>query len=381
MSLIIGCPIPKAEGFCVPEGLCTRGVMILLEALGEEEVKDRGLPARPSAPAGSVLERAIRRSGFQRDNFVLWNTVPTHPPKNYLDGAPYEDAAIAWGTPYIQEVIDRFKPRVILACGNVALRACTGLGKVMLNRGFPIQSRFGIPVIGTLHPSFLRRGAMSYLGVLMHDLRFAVALAETGETQPHVKFWSPILWRETAYDHYAIRLRLADLDSTPPGYIERPTEITAAEFEYELKRDPTRMLAYDIETPYSHAKGEDETDDLEEHVPVSIQFSLARDTGIFLPWRYPFIDIAKAILASPNPKIGANNWRFDDPRLRLQGCQIKGSIHDVRWAWKHFQPDLSGALQFIASFYAPEMGPWKHLAQSRPQWYGIRDVDVLHRII
>lgn len=365
------CPIPKAEGFAKTEGACTNGVMILLEALGDEELRDGGLPARPNAPAGSVLERAIRRGGFSRDSFVLWNTVPCHPPRNYLEGAPYEADAIAWGTPYIQEVIDKFKPRVILACGNIPLKACASLGHIMLNRGFPISSRFGIPVIGTLHPSFLRRGAMGYLGVLMHDLRFAVALASS--TDKLVRFQSPVLWREVCYD--------LGKPYDESGYVMYPNEDRAYQFWEQVKRNPDTMLAYDIETPYSHQSNEEESDELEDNEIVSIQFSLARETGIFLPWRDPFVGYARQILASRNPKIGANNWRFDDPRLKAHDCTLAGKIHDLRWAWKHFQPDLSGALQFIASFYEPQMGPWKHLAQARPQWYGIRDVDVLQRII
>lgn len=341
--------------------------------MGEEELKDQCLPARPFAPTGSVLERAIRRSGFTRDQFVLFNTVPTHPPHNYLEGAPYEAEAIAWGTPYIQEVIDRYHPRVILACGNIALKASGGLSDILINRGFPIPSRFGIPVIGTLHPSFLRRGAMGYMGVLMHDLKFAVALAQS---TPLTRFWSPVLWREVEYT-----MRNTEYYD-PPLYTQWATEQDANDFLRRVTDEPSAMVAYDIETPFSHTKGEDESDELEgENSIISIQFSMARETGIFLPWREPFIEYATRILASGNPKIGANNWRFDDPRLRENGCTLAGVLHDLRWAWKHFQPDLSGALQFITSFYAPEMGPWKHLAKARPQWYGIRDVDALMRII
>src|SRR5215469_970962 len=105
------CPIPGARSFSQPEGTGSLRVLILGEALGEAEAAD-GLPFRPYAPAGSLLERAIRRSSFTRDQFVLWNVVPVQPPKNWLEGAPWEAAAVAWGLPMLRKVIDDYKPAV-----------------------------------------------------------------------------------------------------------------------------------------------------------------------------------------------------------------------------------------------------------------------------
>ncbi len=380
------CPIPGARGSAKPEGGGTNGVLILGEALGDHE-REAGLPFRQEAPAGSVLERAIRRSGFSRDPFVLFNVVNTQPPHNWLEGAPYEAEAIAWGMLQVDEVVVRYKPRCVLALGNVALNAATaGLSGILETRGYPVPSRWGIPVIGSLHPSFLRRGAMAYLGVLMHDIRFAVALAAVythprvnSDTIP-VEFWSPVLWRQV---HYDIQFPLAPWNEpvVPLGYICYPNEEAARAFLAECESHPQRLIAYDIETPLSHRTKEDETDELEDVEILSIQFSIASETGIFMPWRDPFVEVARRILALGNPKVGANNWRFDAPRLRSHGCAINGVQHDLRWAWKHFQPDLSAGLQFIASFYCPQLEPWKHLAASHDTFYGIRDADATLRCL
>lgn len=377
------CPIPGAAGLQQVSGLGSSGVLLLGEAMGDaERVESRGFVE--SAPAGSVLERAIRRCGYRRDQFAIWNVVPTQPPNNYLEGAPYEAEAIRWGLGYLPDIILRYKPRCILALGNVALKALTGLSGVMEARGYPLPSPYG-PVIGTLHPAFLRRGAMSYLSVLMHDLRFAVALAARRiYTQP-VDFWSPVLWRQVSYDIPAV-LPPANEPIVPPGYMCYPQLDDALAFAAAVEADPTRLVAYDIETPWSPKAGEEDSDDA-EHIAthgdsiLSIQFSLAPESGIFLPWRLPFIEVARRILASRNPKVGANNWRFDDPRLAAAGCPIAGTRHDIRWAWRHIQPDLAASLSFVSSFYAPGIAPWKHLAASHPQVYGIRDVDVLMRIV
>lgn len=425
------CPIPGFEGFTEPEGLGTNGVLILGEAAGENEVAD-SLPFRPNAPAGSVLERAIKRSGFNRNQFVVFNVVPARPPHNHLEGARYEGEAIAWGLPYVRDVIARFKPSVVLCLGNVALKATTGLTGIVENRGYPIASTvLGLPVIASLHPAFLRRGAMAYLSVLMHDLKFAVAFAgalrqsesklkgairEDGpganvnrrspsgpgndvednpkrvfpngplslasvNPQPaayttiRVTFWSPVLWREVSYEIPQPLPSLYDV-TAPTGYVCYPTESDALEFEMLCAEHTQTMLAYDIETPY--VKGEE--NDPESSEIKSIQFSLAPETGIFMPWRAPFDEIARRILALRNPKIGANNWRFDRPILQSNGCVINGLDYDLRWMWKHLQPDLSGGLSFIGSFYAPEISPWKHLSTNDPV-YGIKDIDILQRII
>src|SRR5437660_1531957 len=108
------CPLdPVAEGFSLPEGTGSSGVMIAAEALGEAEVKD-GLPLRPYAPAGSVFERALRRAGIDRQSLLLWNTVACRPPSNLLEGTAYEQGAIESCRVHFDGVVARFKPRVIL---------------------------------------------------------------------------------------------------------------------------------------------------------------------------------------------------------------------------------------------------------------------------
>jgi hypothetical protein len=233
--------------------------------------------------------------------------------------------------------------------------------------------------VASFHPSFLRRGAMPLFSVLMHDLKLAVAVANSklGQT---VNFYSPVLSRDVAYTRHPI----SEIDITtpvvPPGYTTHPLESQAWDFLTEAA--DAKLIAYDIETPRSTEVTENESDELGDTHILSIQFSLGRDTGIFMPWREPFIEVAKRVLALPNPKAGANTWRFDNPVLRGNGCEINGTNHDVRWAWHSLQPDLRGALQFIASFYNDGSGrPWKHLHSSTPEAYGILDVDWIHKIL
>jgi uracil-DNA glycosylase family 4 len=359
---MMDCPIFGAEGFGQLEGTGVNGVLILGEALGEQELRDGGLPFRPWAPAGSVLERALRLNGG-RESFALWNAVPTHPPKNYLEGAPYEAAALAWGRAHLDRIVAQLSPRCILSLGNIATKLATGLSgdgyNIGLLEGYVLEGIYpSIPVIPSFHPSFLRRGAMSHFGCLLRDIGLAKAVAREGR-QP------------TKAPH----------ESPPAGYNTHPTETEAWNFYNKILYDGNPTVAYDIETPYSKKATEESAEEDQSSTSIlSIQFSLAPGSGIFLPWRQPFIEIARRILALPNGKLGWNNWRFDDPRLISNGLTLGGVVHDLMWAWHHLQPDLPRGLQFAAKFFGWPY-PWKHLNFIAPEFYGIVDCDVLQTIV
>lgn len=363
------CPIPHARGMLRPEGTGSCGVMILGESMGDQEVEE-GLPFRPSAQAGSVLERAIRRAGFRREMFSVWNVLPCQPPNNKIN-KKWESAAIEWGRSYLEEQIDRFQPRCILALGNTAIRATTGLTGDKLGvhqlAGYilpGIKSTYP-PVVASFHPSYLRRGAMSLLGVVMRTIKLALMVAQGSRV-----------------------LTLPPVDAPPLGYILHPTEAQVAEFLYTVQHlTPEAWLAYDIETYYSTAEEEAEEHDAKDI--RSIQFSIGRHSGIFIPWRQPYLDTIRRILETRCKKIGWNNWRFDDPALRSSGLTINGEIHDLMWTWHHLQPDLPRGLQFACSMQGRDIfnpshcwpWPWKHLDRANPQFYGIVDVDTLQWMV
>jgi uracil-DNA glycosylase family 4 len=343
--------------FISPQGTGSIRVMIVGEAPGEEE--DRAdIPFCPWAPAGSILERAIRRLGMTRDQFVLVNTVPFRPPNNYLEGAPWEAEAISVCRPMLEEAIKTFRPRSILTLGGVATRTLTGLAGDKLGVsnlcGFVLPSIYDIPVVPCFHPSYLRRGAMSHFGILLRSIKLALLVARE-ERQPI----------------------LPPVDNPPSGYIMYPTETVALEFERTI--EVAKYVAYDIETPYSTTEDSAEEAEGEQSIK-SVQFSCASGSGIYLPWRDPFIAPARRILASRIPKLGWNIWRFDDPILRENGATIGGTSHDLMWTWHHLQPDLPRGLQFAAAQNGWPW-PWKHLDNSAPQFYGIVDVDVLQYLV
>lgn len=344
----------KGVGFSRPEGTGANGVLVMGEGLGFNEAKD-GLPFRPYAEAGSVLERGFKRSGFDREQFRLFNTVNCHPPKDWLIGAPWELGAIEHCKVHTRQVIEEMKPKVILALGGTPLRTLTGMaGKyqgITHLRGYSLMAyEYNIPVLPTYHPSFIRRGNQNLFGVFCRDMMMAVEMAQNGTRKPH------------------------DVQ-----YIEYPSVDEARAFLADVKSCPQKLLTYDIETEKSIGLLEDEFETDLSYVITQIQFSLDSYTGIAFPWEEPFISISKEIMALENRKAGFNNWDYDDSRLRHHGFKINGENHDLMWAWLHLQPDLPANLQFVASFYGMER-PWKHKGTAEPRMYGCCDVDAPQRI-
>jgi uracil-DNA glycosylase family 4 len=178
---------PPRTGFSQSEGHGTNGVLVVGEALGANEDAD-GLPFRPQAPAGSLLERAFKRCGYDRSNFRITNIVRCRPPNDYLVDAPYEFDVIQHCRPYLFTELTAMKPRCILALGGTAARELTGLsGKaagVSYTRGYVlpciVPPAYDVPVVASFHPSFLRQGNPHLFGVLCADLRQAVEVARTG---------------------------------------------------------------------------------------------------------------------------------------------------------------------------------------------------------
>jgi uracil-DNA glycosylase family 4 len=337
------------------------------EGGGENERSD-GLPFRPYAEAGSVLERAIKRSGAAREQFRIFNTINCQPPGNKLEGEAYEVEAIECCRVHRERVIEQMRPRAILALGNVALRALTGAaGKyrsIAYMRGYVLDSEY-THVLPSFHPSFIRRGNSHLLGVLIHDIQKAVALA-AGQV-----------------NGFVLHPEFEALE----GYIRNPTIDDARLFVRRVAESPQALLTYDIEHPKSH-ESEDERDDSatapitdpSETIIQSIQLSLEPGGGVYLPWYGEYVDLAKQMLEGPNPKAGHNVWKSDNPRLRRNGVNVAGRVDDTMWMWSKLQPDLPRNLQFVASFYGMPF-PWKHLRDELPEVYGIADVDAPQRIM
>lgn len=307
-----------AEGYSEPDGLGTYRVGLAGESLGQQEAKD-GLPFRQYAPAGSILMRALRRAGLEREGFFLFNAIQCRPPRNYLEGAPYEASAIAHCKVHRDRIVDQYRPKGLVALGNIPLKTLTnyGVGKkrtISFLRGYPVPSKDypDVWVLPTFHPSFLlpRRdakggaGGMKLLGALIYDLKRAVEFAEHGLPQKQ-----------------------------PTRFLQDPTREEFLAFQRDY--DPTKhILSYDIETPQSSKLDEEEIEkkgDTFNIIRISFCFDAERGYAVSVPWQEPYISIAKMMLASKGPKRTWNGSTFDDPRLEAAGAVINGRRYDMMW--------------------------------------------------
>lgn len=359
----VGCPLwGTGHGFSAVTGTGQIPLLAVAEASGEHEERE-GRPLVEYAPSGSIFERALRDIGIDRTQIGVTNVLRCKPPSNKLSGMPYEREAIDRCKGYLTEVVQKHRPRVLLALGDTPLRELTGVTGVMRYRGFVLPSVYGGAVcVGTYHPAFLLRGAMHLYGVFVRDVKFAVQIAKEGVPP-----------------------------KPPTNYVLNPTDDDLRGFLDAIRCDAALPVAYDVETAGILRGAEPATSTR----IIQVQFSIAPGTAIVCrPTEHrPFI---AEVLTSPNPKWGWNSRGFDDPVLEAAGFTIGGQRHDLMLAWQHLQPSFSSdrsdtddkgvpsrlmGLQSAASFFTPETGPWKHLSAdvANLALYGAVDADITGR--
>lgn len=399
-----GCPIStnqKCGRFSHITGKGHSGVMIVGEASGEHEARE----ARPfveHAPAGSILEKAIRLGGWKRDEFFITNVVRCRPPNNELSGADYESMAIAHCSSNLNSAIATHKPRAIVALGNIPLRELTGFygpkRTVSYVRGYPLAGPGGIPVIPSYHPAYIARGNTRLIPTLIKDLasaRSAAAGRLTYVSDPN----SEIELREgpeALWDLY--QQLVANPELWLPYDIETERSILGEEHELvefaEEEADPDSLDAGDEEVADGEHRwggGSDSSNeerdvsynilDLKKSRILSIQFAISDQWGVYGDWSDGRVrEAARAILGLSNPKVAHNGEHFDKPILESEGVIINGYHIDSLSLRKALQPDLPAGLQQVAVDYGWRW-PWKHVSGSNAVLYGIADVCSLVRII
>lgn len=344
-----GCPLETmGEGFSRPSlsRLPDRyGVALVGEALGATEV-EYGSPFM--GKAGFKLTRLIEWAGLDRAKFDIWNTVWCRPPENKLEGEWFEGAATAHcRDAHWRGLLGRVS--VVVPMGNVPLGVFTGRKGITKARGYIQPGPEGVHLLPTVHPSFIQRGQSKYSAAFIHDLQKAVELARDG-----------LICEPTSYT----------IDPSPRVAYEWALKYRAC-----LDCDPTTLLAYDIETP---GKGEDESES-EEDDPTyfiwRIGFAYNPFHALTVPWTPEYLPAIKLLLGSAGEKV-VWNAGFDNPRIRHNGVELKGTIHDGMVAWHILHSDLPKGLGFVATFTCPHQPAWKHLSHSQPGFYNCTDADV-----
>jgi len=350
--------------------------------------------------------------GLDRQQFGVSNAIRCRPRKNFLEGSPWEYSALRQCRPNLDAAIAQYRPRCIITLGGVALRELTGeageargvthlAGYVMPlassrvpcdncishdsldvprnqrmtdstcdqchGTGF-VTSASTIPVIANFHPSYLRRGKASHQGVFSRIIQRGLAIA-SGRDRNYM--WEvdpddPATWQQP--------------DGTRLQYWTHPTTDQARAVLRYLEDNPNLPVAKDIETSESSSLDEDAREGFSDTEVRLFQLSYQPGTGIAIPYTGEFRDIVRRMLHLRNPFYGHNWDNFDHKVLRAAAAR-EGWVYaptqrcfDTLDMFHHWQPDLPAHLQFCSSFISFPF-PWKHLAATDIEFYGICDVD------
>lgn len=347
----------------VSDGLMTSGVMLVAEALGYHEAKQAQALVGPS---GFLLGRLMSRKRWKREEFAYANSLYCRPESNNLhDGRgllPWAEAALNH-CPYMDEEIDRRKPKCIVALGEIAFRKLTGEHTPMMaSRGYVFRERFDrCWVVPAFHPSYVLRGQYALALTLMMDLEKAVRIAQEGFAYEDIScLMDPPLsdWEDF------VQRTLARIRASAP-------------------------LAFDIETPYKAQFSEDE-DELELEADLVPQidrssFSADGEEGASVPWRMPYLVGVRTLLAEAVQSSTAIAWNlpFDRPRVSkalelpmpLERCRDTMDAFHV--LYNALPRKLGFATSCLPSSHRLRM--WKHLSQLKPAYYSTMDAIALWR--
>lgn len=356
----VGCTLEKrGTGWAPADGPDRAWLALIGEALGKVEA----LTGRPfMGDAGGMLTRLLNMLGWQRDAIRIHNVISCQPPGDWFDErAPWYHSAMAH-CPYLDSTLSEGH-EVVVTMGGTALRRVMGYQhhkkiRVQDFHGSILRdptNRFW--VVPTYHPSFLQRGAHNLIGTVLWDLRQAEAarLGKPADTGTLV-IDPPVEWFRAWVDQ-VVAARTQDPWAYP--------------------------LTSDVETP-DKAGGKDEGEITAEDRSFQIlrqNFSCHPDEGVTVPNAGPYIDEMRRLYASPGP-IWQWNREYDFIRLVTASFCGEGDSSrfvDLMWLAHFLQSDLPLGLGFWAPFYS-NFGPWKHLADSKPAYYGAADGLQNHRI-
>lgn len=226
-----------------------------------------------------LLERLIRRAGFQKDHFYFGQAT----------------------NPDVLHEAARLGVKVVMPLGERALRFATGEPGIGRWRGRVITSATGMFTLPTFRPSrlFYRRvpkGAPPdpetlrnpprYQKSFLRDLHYGVYVAKNGFERQPVKYLL-----DPSAEEFWLWVK---------GFAEAAT------------RNPELLLSYDIETPYKQEVVEEDeleeseaASDLNTHI-LRISFSYETHTGVTIPYLPQYHEAIGALLSHPCGKVGWN---------------------------------------------------------------------------
>lgn len=174
------CITPKME----PYGNFKKGILNIGEAPGEFEDK-KGRPWQ--GKTGKLLQETYKKLGIDLfDDCLNINAVSCRPIDPQWGNRTPTNHEIQNCRRFVLSAIDKYKPKIIVLFGNVAVQSVIGhrwkkdLGGITKWRGFRIPDQdFKCWICPTLHPSFVEREGQVEQAIWEQDLKSIISLVGT----------------------------------------------------------------------------------------------------------------------------------------------------------------------------------------------------------
>jgi uracil-DNA glycosylase family 4 len=357
-SSCFGCPLygppyGKQWGYVPADGSGENGVLIILEAAGEDE-EQCGKPV--VGKAGQFMWMHLKSVGIEREGFRIHNVLSCRPPENKLLKMPYTEAAIESCSPNLDTTIvdhvratrERDLTPVIVALGKFSFRRLLGVmdhHPIMRADYFTYPhwlEQYGCWLLAAPHPSHIMQGKNNLVPTMQFVFQRALEIASEGlelEDHDYLLDPSPIEFR---------------------GFVDEYYE------QLELNFDGV-YLSYDIETPYKSGKSEDEVarEDDDDYIILRCGYSFNLPDGstrsCSARWQPEYMAEHERLFASTGFGVNWNGSTYDDVRIRQQVRMNLVSL-DAMLAWHVLNTSLPKGLGYVTPFYVKNTSMWKHLA-------------------
>jgi DNA polymerase-1 len=290
------------------------GIMLIGEAPGETEEK-HGVPF--VGQAGMVLDGMLEECGIERKSCYITNLVKERPVANNFNSVDKE--SLAKYKAELQEEISIVQPNIIVAMGEHALEAITGLKGITNWRG-SVLGRTGTKVIPTIHPAAILR-EWKFRPMCVCDLHKAK--------------------QESGYPGIRVLQR---------NIIIHPSFTNVCAFLDGILRQK-QTCAFDIETETSQISCIAFATSPQESMCIPFWFGASgsiysEKDELEIWWKI------KEVLENPEIKKIAQNAQYDMTILRDKyHINVKGLWLDTMIAFHSIYPELPKSLAFLTSIY------------------------------
>jgi uracil-DNA glycosylase/DNA polymerase I-like protein with 3'-5' exonuclease and polymerase domains len=330
--------------------------MLVGEAPGYDEERT-GKPFQ--GVSGQELNRMLGEAGITRSECFVTNVCRQRPPDNNLDHfiakaktnvTPHHVLyrgkwclpPVIDGISLLDKEISMVKPNIIVALGNTALWALTGISSVTKWRGSMLYTSEigGRPTkcIPTFHPAAVLR-QWSWRAACVHDLRRAAAYRVD---QPYPK----PSWRFIVRpDFETVRRILVSLLDRLNGTFARPAE--------------RLRLSFDLETRCGHIACAGISWTLEDALCIPFMCVESRDGYWNADHEGEIVWLLKEILTNSNAQVVGQNILYDSQYTYRHWHFVPNVSQDCMISQHAIFSDLPKSLAFQASMYSRYYVYWK----------------------